>query len=195
MIIWLTNPIFSLPVQHWNERLLLEWRGLVTCRAGFGRKGQSQQTPVAMEVAQLELWRALLMKKAQCPSRQLQQQHMRCAFCSLAASKPLLGKEAGEAVTPPSHSSFKDASPYCSKRPYHGLQIAHNHIRQASAFSSCSLYSVISLLTHPNLPISAALSWPYSQVVNRTLPVPTECLWHSFNVCKSFWVHEQQGIV
>lgn len=60
----------------------------------------------------------------------------------------LAGKEAGEAVTPPSHSSFKDASTHRSKRPYHGLQIAHNHIRQASAFSSCSLYPVISLLTH-----------------------------------------------
>lgn len=25
LIIWLTNPIFSFPVQHWNEGLLLEW--------------------------------------------------------------------------------------------------------------------------------------------------------------------------
>lgn len=68
-------------------------------------------------------------------------------------------------LTPPSHSSLKDASTLRGERPYHGLQIAQSHIRQVSAFSSCSLYAVTSLLTWPNLPTFAALPQPCSHVV------------------------------
>lgn len=96
LIVWLANPIFSFPVHYWNERHLLKgWKA-------SPQKGQVQEKGWSLsiliwhppKVSQLEVWRALHLKKPQCPPYHEQTASAAaqkvCWLCSLAAYKWLL---------------------------------------------------------------------------------------------------------
>lgn len=93
-----------------------------------------------------------------------------CSLCSLAAYKPLLvvgrkGSRRGLLPLLLIHPSEMQAHTV-AKDPVIACRLHRvTHIRQTSAFSSCSLYAVTSLLTCPNLPASAALSRPFCHMV------------------------------
>lgn len=170
------------------------WNGgqLLTRRAGFRRKEQALNRQDQWPCKWLSwssgghcTWRS--HKQAPPAAAQM------CSLWSLAVYKPLLvvgRKGSRRGLLPlllilPSDMQAHTAAEVCR---------LHSHIRQASAFFSCSLYAVTPLLTCLiclllKLCLGHAATWSLSLpavTVNRTLPAPAKCLWCSLMSANHF---------